>query len=169
MLGIRGLDPFGAFHAGLGLMAIVLGFCVLILQKGTALHRRIGMAYLVSMVALNVTALAIYDLFGQWGPFHNLALVSLLTVTAGVVPVWVRRPRGRWMRLHATCMAWSFAGVLAAFFSELGARIPGVGLVAGVIWPTAAVMLAAAILIHTRVPRTVGRLAAPAANMEALS
>ena len=50
-----------------------------------------------------------------------------------------------------------------------GPQVPGVGLVAGVIWPTAAVMLAAAILIHTRVPRTVGRLAAPAANMEALS
>ena len=148
MLGIRGLDPFGAFHAGLGLMAIVLGLCVLILQKGTTLHRRIGMAYLVSMVGLNATALAIYDLFGQWGPFHTLAVVSVVNIAAGVVPVWVRRPRGRWIRLHGTCMAWSFAGVLAALFSEIGARIPGVGLAAGVMWPTAAVMAADPRLCH---------------------
>ena len=169
MLGIRGLDPFGAFHAGLGLVAIVLGMFVLFLQKGTPRHRWIGLAYLVSMVALNATALAIYDLFGRWGPFHNLALVSLLTVAAGVVPVWVRRPRGRWMGLHARCMAWSLAGVLAALFSEIGARIPGVGLAAGVIWPTAAVMVVAAVLIHTQVPRIVARLALPAAKIEALS
>ena len=169
MLGIRGLDPFGAFHAGLGLVAIVLGMFVLFLQKGTPLHRWIGLTYLISMVALNATALAIYDLFGRWGPFHNLAVVSLLTVAAGVVPVWVRRPRGRWMRLHATCMGWSFAGLLAALFSEIGARIPGVGLAAGVIWPTVAVMVVAAVLIHTQVPRIVARLPLPAAKIGALS
>jgi uncharacterized membrane protein len=150
-------------------MAILLGFCVLILQKGTMLHRRIGVAYWLAMLGLNATALAIYDLFGQWGPFHSLAVVSLLSLAAGGAAVWARRPRGGWMRLHATCMAWSFAGVLAAFFSEIGARIPGVGLAAGVMWPTAAVMLAAAILIHTRVPRIVARLGTPAAKIEALS
>ena len=169
MLGIRGLDPFGAFHAGLGLMALILGICALILQKGTTLHRRIGVAYWVTMAGLNTTALAIYDLFGRWGPFHSLAVVSLLTVAAGLGPVWLRRPRGRWIGLHATCMGWSFAGVVAAFFSEIGARMPGVGLAAGVIWPTAAVMVAAAVLIHTRVPRIVARLGVPAAKIEALS
>lgn len=35
MLGIRGLDGFGAVHAALGLLALTLGAVVLLRAKGT--------------------------------------------------------------------------------------------------------------------------------------
>src|SRR5688500_19000433 len=77
MFGIRGLDSFGLIHAGFGIIALVLGLVVVVLQKGTAWHRRAGLLYAAAMLLLNGTALAIYDLFGGFGPFHIVALVSL--------------------------------------------------------------------------------------------
>ena len=158
MFGIRGLDPLGATHAAFGLAALVCGLGVLLLPKGTALHRRIGLLYAMTMVLLNGTALAIYDLFGGFGVFHVLALVSLTTLAAGVLPVWLRRPRD-WMEIHARCMSWSYAGLVAAFFSEIGARLPGVGFLPGVLVPTVVVIAVAAVLIHVRVPRMAARMA----------
>ena len=113
----------GTVHLFLGLLAVTLGLAVVVMRKGTAAHRRAGLFYAVVMVLLNATALMIYDLFGRFGPFHVLALVSLATVSAGVVPVWLRRPRA-WLELHARFMSWSYAGLIAAFFSEIGTRVP---------------------------------------------
>ena len=158
MFGIRGLDPFGATHAAFGLAALALGLGVVLLPKGTALHRRIGLLYALTMLLLNGTALAIYDLFGGFGVFHVLALVSLATLAAGILPVWLRRPRD-WMEIHARCMSWSYLGLVAAFLGEIGARLPGVGFAAGVIVPGAVVMLAGWALIHLRLPRILSRVA----------
>jgi uncharacterized membrane protein len=157
MVGIQGLDPLGVVHASLGLLAVALGLAVVAMRKGTAAHRRAGLLYAIVMVLLNATALMIYELFGGFGPFHVLALVSLATVTAGVVPVWFR-PRG-WLDLHARFMSWSYAGLVAALFSEIGARLPGVGFTTGVVVPTAAVMLVASFLIHRRIPGLITRIA----------
>lgn len=156
MLGIRGLDLFGVFHASLGLAAVVLGLVVVLRRKGGRSHRRMGTAYVLSMVLLNVTALFIYDLFGRFGPFHWLALLSLVTTFAGFVPAYLRCPSG-WLDIHARCMSWSYAGLVAAFAAEIGARIPGVRFVDGVVWPGLAVMAVSAVLIHSRVPRLVAR------------
>jgi uncharacterized membrane protein len=156
MLGIPGLDPFGLFHGVLGLAAVLLGLVVVLGRKGGRTHRRIGYAYVAVMVLMNVTALLIYDLFGRFGPFHWLALVSLVTTLAGFVPAWLRRPAG-WLDIHARCMSWSYAGVVAAFAAEIGARVPGVRFVHGVVWPGLAVMVVAAVLIYGRVPRLVER------------
>src|SRR5688572_20218407 len=111
MAEIHGLDPVGTVHLFLGLLAVTLGLAVVVMRKGTVAHRRAGFFYAVVMVLLNATALMIYDLFGRFGPFHTLALVSLATLAAGVVPVWLRRPRA-WLELHARFMSWSYAGLL---------------------------------------------------------
>ena len=157
MFGIRGLDPLGAVHTALALAAIVLGIAVVAMEKGTAAHRRVGMAYFAAMVMVNVTALMIYDLFPRWGPFHTLAAVSLTTTCAGVVPVWLQRPRGRWLQIHARFMSWSFAGLIGALVGEVGSRAGGLD-PSAVTWASIAVMVCAAVLIHWHVPRIVGAL-----------
>ena len=101
MFGIHGLDAFGFVHALLGIAALLVGLMVLFQRKGTRSHRRLGTMYVLSMFALNITALMIYDLFGGFGPFHVAALISLATVSAGFVPVYYRRPQGTWVELHA--------------------------------------------------------------------
>jgi hypothetical protein len=60
MFGIRGLDSLGFVHALLGAAALLLGLAVLLRPKGAGVHPRIGRGYVVSMVALNATALMIY-------------------------------------------------------------------------------------------------------------
>ena len=153
MFGIPGLDAFGLVHALLGVAALLLGLAVLFRRKGTRVHRQIGQAYVLSMLLLNVTALMIYDLWGRFGPFHIASLISLATVGAGFVPVYLRRPRATWMQLHATFMCWSYVGLLAAFVSEVATRVPGVGFGSGTIAATALVVAGGAILIHSRLPR----------------
>ena len=155
MFGIRGLDSFGLVHALWGIAALILGLAVLLRRKGTQAHRRIGQAYVLSMLLLNATALMIYDLQGRFGPFHVASVISLATVGAGFVPVYLRRPRAAWMQLHATFMCWSYVGLLAAFISEVAVRVPGIGFGAAVIASTVVVVVGGAILIHTRVPRIV--------------
>ncbi len=159
MLGIRGLDGFGLVHALLGIAALILGLVVVLRRKGTRVHRRIGQAYLLSMIFLNVTGLMIYDLYGRFGPFHVAAAISLATVGAGFAPVYLRRPRTGWMAVHGIFMGWSYVGLLAAFISEIATRVPGVRFGTGVTVATALVMAGGALLIHTRVPKIASKLA----------
>jgi uncharacterized membrane protein len=98
---------------------------VVLLRKGTRWHRTLGHIYLTSMISLNVTALFIYRLFGHFGPFHWLAVSSLLTLIAGIVPVFTRRPKGLWLERHAIFITVSFIGLVAAFSAEITSRIPG--------------------------------------------
>jgi uncharacterized membrane protein len=151
-------DLLGLFHTGCALAAVVLGFIVIVRRKGGRFHRRLGFAYFVAMVLMNVTAFMIYDLFGRFGPFHWLAVVSLVTVVGAFVPAWLRRP-ARWLYVHAYMMTWSYAGLIAALVSEIGTRTPGARF-EHVIWAGSAVILIAAVLIYGRVPRLVKRLRA---------
>jgi predicted membrane protein DUF2306 len=105
------------------------------------------------MILLNATALMIYDLYGRFGPFHVASVISLATVGAGFVPVYLRRPPSAWVQLHATFMCWSYVGLLAAFVAEVAVRVPGVGFSSAVIVATVLVVAGGAVLIHTRVPR----------------
>jgi uncharacterized membrane protein len=153
MFGIRGLDPFGLVHAAFGVGALILGLSLLLRRKGTRVHRRIGQAYVLSMVLLNATALMIYDLYGRFGPFHVASVISLATLGAGFVPVYLRRPRAGWLQQHAIFMCWSYVGLMAAFVSEVAVRVPGVGFGFAVVAATVIVVAGGALFIHTRVPR----------------
>ena len=104
------------------------GLLVLMDHKGTRAHRMIGAAYVAAMIATNLTALGVYRLTGQFGPFHALALLSLATLARGVVAVLRRRPG--WLATHYYCMAWSYVGLLAATAAEFVARSP---LLAGIV------------------------------------
>lgn len=106
-------------HIVSALLAMVLGAVMLIMPKGTARHKRIGYAYVASMLLLNATAFAMYRLFGGFGPFHGAAVISLLTVGAGVWSI-LRRGRGPdRVVAHLIFMYWSVIGLYAAFFSEI--------------------------------------------------
>lgn len=157
MLGIPGLDPAGAVHAVLGLAAVLVGTLMVLMDKGTASHRRIGRLFAALLLSVNATSFVLYDLLGRWGPFHSLAVVNLVTLACGMAVVWLKRPRG-WLGLHGRCMSWAYAGLLAAFVSEMAVRVPGVGFLPGVVGGSLAVIGIAAVLIHTRVPAIVASL-----------
>lgn len=127
-------DTTGLIHVMASIAALVLGTMVLIWQKATATHKRIGYAYAVSMFVLNATAFGLYHLFGRFGPFHVAAIISSVTLVAGMIPAIARKPAGRWMRMHMAFMYYSVIGLYAAFVSEIITRVihSNFGLMVGV-------------------------------------
>ena len=112
------------FHIGTAISALVFGLCVFLTRKGTRLHKQFGYAYFFNMLGLNISALFIYRLTGNFGPFHGAALASLLTLIAGFIPAYLRLPEGRWLELHYEFMNWSYVGLVAAGVSEATTRLP---------------------------------------------
>jgi uncharacterized membrane protein len=122
--GVFPVGILGYIHVAFGILALVLGLVIFCLVKGTRLHRILGYSYIASMLGLNVTGLVIYRLFGFFGPFHALALVSLVTVVAGFLPAYFKRPPGKWLRWHYEGICWSYLGLLGATAAEIATRLP---------------------------------------------
>jgi uncharacterized membrane protein len=123
------MAPIAIVHVGTGLLALASGAIVFFNNKGTPLHRRMGYVYVFAMIALNVTALMIYRLFGKFGPFHVLAILSLITIVVGFIPAYRKQPRATWMHKHFRWMCGSYVGLAAATASEIIVRVPPAGFI----------------------------------------
>ncbi len=153
------MNTLGWTHIVFGVLALLAGTVVVLTRKGTRWHRTLGHVYLTAMIGLNVTALFIYNLYGRFGPFHWLAVSSLLTLIAGMIPVFTRRPKGRWLEQHALIVNISYIGLVAATAAEITSRIPGwedgFGWVVGA--TSALVIGIGAVLMQRKLPQTIRR------------
>jgi len=152
------LDLLGVTHLASALLALIAGGLVLLSRKGTRWHRRCGRVYVGAMAVVIATALLIYDLFGGFGPFHVAALVSLVTVTMGMIPARRRAPRGRWIEMHAYWMCGSYVGLLAAAVSETATRYLDLPFGATVIAASLTVCGIGVAAMLVRIPATVRQL-----------
>ncbi len=114
----------GQSHLLAALIALSSGARVLWARKGTRAHVAWGYAYVVSMVVLNGTALAKYDLTGGFNAFHAGALGSLLTLAGAFAAAMVyRRTRDRRaIAAHGQLMIWSYFGLVMALVAEVYTR-----------------------------------------------
>lgn len=113
----------GAIHTIFAVIALISGGYVVATTKGIKIHKYIGYVYVINMILMNVTGLFTQVLF-KFGPFHFLAILSLLTVLTGIAaPVFFRRYSG-WLRIHYSGMSWSYVGLWAAFAAEIIVRLP---------------------------------------------
>lgn len=124
-------DQIGLIHLVFSILALVFGTMVIAKQKGTKSHKRIGYFYSTSMLGVIVTAFMIYRLFGKFGIFHWLALLSLVTLISGMLPMFLKKPKG-YISLHFNFMYWSVMGLYAAFVAETLVRIPDVVIESGI-------------------------------------
>jgi uncharacterized membrane protein len=115
--------PLGLVHILTAIAAIIFGAAVLLSRKGTARHKLMGRVYVAAMWALNITALMDYELYGYFGPFHWMALISLATVLVGHLAVLRKQPG--WKQSHAYMMGGSYVGLMAAAVAETASRVPG--------------------------------------------
>lgn len=113
----------GLFHTLFAVISIIVGAWVIFLKKGTSQHKLLGYIYFLCMLIMNISALftqALYD----FGPFHWMAIGSLIFVSIGVsAPIFLRKTK-HWFRIHYDFILWSYVGLVAAFFSELFVRLP---------------------------------------------
>lgn len=120
-------DSIGLTHLISGIIAIILGGLVLILKKGTKIHRQIGYGYVFSMIILLASSFGIYRLFGKFGIFHVLSIVSTFSLVAGMLPMLKQNRTPSDLETHFKRMYWSVAGLYAAFAAESFVRIPKFG------------------------------------------
>ena len=80
----------GSLHVAAAVLALAVAAIVLVRTKGTTSHVRLGRAYVVLLVLVDAFALVTYQ--DGVGPFHLLAVISLATLTAGLL--WSPRRRG---------------------------------------------------------------------------
>ena len=151
----------GTLHPILALIALASGAWTLARRKGNAVHRRAGWVFAGAMVGVNVTALLIYDLTGEFGPFHVMAVISLVGVVFGVAHVRLRRPAQGWRELHATWMAWSYVGLLAATAAEAATRIPDTSFWWTALAASASVIAVGGLVISRTLPRALARPVGP--------
>lgn len=116
--------PVGALHLITAFMSLFFGTAVLLLKKGTKLHRKLGYGYVASMLPMLITSFMLYNLFRGFGVFHIAAIVSTLTLIGGMIPIFTKRPAKSWLAYHFSFMYWSVLGLYGAFFSEIFTRIP---------------------------------------------
>ncbi len=113
----------GLIHLISSIIALVTGLLVLTTTKGTIRHKKIGYIYVVSMVVLNLTAFMIYRLFGKFAIFHWFAVLSSLTLIAGMYPILIKKGKN-YIFIHFNYMYWSVVGLYCAFCAEILTRIP---------------------------------------------
>jgi uncharacterized membrane protein len=120
-------DSIGMTHLLSGIIALIVGGLVIVLKKGTLLHKRTGYVYVFSMAVMLLSSFGIYRLFGKFGLFHYLSLLSTFSLLAGMLPMLkkVRTPKD--YETHFKRMYWSVAGLYAAFAAESFVRIPRFG------------------------------------------
>lgn len=112
------MSAMGSIHLAFSLLAVAFGALVLRLPKGTRWHRTWGHGYAWSMLGVVATSFAMFNMTGRVTPFHIAAVVAGLTLIAGLYTVLRRRPKKNWIEAHATWMAWSYVGLMAAFVAE---------------------------------------------------
>ncbi len=141
----------GLIHVLTAIAAMVVGTWVLIMRKGTRLHRLLGYLYFYLMLLMNGTAFMLYGLFGTFGPFHVAAIFSLVTLLFGIVPAIRRKPG--WFMRHFTFMYFSIIGLYAAFSSESLTRIPSTPFFTMVIIASATITLIGFIVYYRMRPK----------------
>ncbi len=104
------------FHTLCGLTALVSGLVVIFLRKGHQQHRIWGFVYLASMLTLCITSFTIYEFFGNFGAFHVLAMVSLVSITGGWISIRIfkRDEKTSSLKGHYMFMLFSYVGLVMA-------------------------------------------------------
>ena len=120
-------DNFGLTHLISGVFALIFGGLVLLMKKGTKIHKRVGYFYVFSMTILILSSFGIYRLFGKFGLFHYLSLVSTFSLVAGMLPMLKKIRTAKDYETHFKRMYWSVVGLFAAFAAESFVRIPKFG------------------------------------------
>ena len=103
-------DLTGLIHLFASLIALIAGTLVLIQTKGTRRHKQTGYLYSFAMVIVLLTSFMMYNLYGKFGLFHWLALVSTLTLIGGLLPILIKKPDS-YISWHFSFMYWSVFGL----------------------------------------------------------
>lgn len=108
----------GGIHFITSVIGLLTGAYILFAKKGTALHKKLGYVFAVSLVVVNISALFIYDFNdGAFSVFHALVPVSLFFLIFGMVP-FMGKKTPRTLKNHIIGMNGAAIGLWAAGATE---------------------------------------------------
>lgn len=116
-------DFTGWIHTLAAVIALITGSLILKRTKGDLLHKRTGRIYGVSMLTVCITAFMIYRVHNGFGILHIFALISTLTLLAGMLPLYLKGYKNP-IAAHLSWMYWSVIGLYCAFAAEIFTRLP---------------------------------------------
>jgi len=130
---VSDLAPIGAVHGIACLIALMAGAWNMVLRKGTDSHARVGLAYMLSMVVVNVSVFAMYKFDiasfqpfkagpNTFGIFHWFAVWTLGFLAIG----WFaasRQEKVLWAYLHPIMMVLTYYMLLAGGINEMFVRV----------------------------------------------
>lgn len=114
-------------HTIFSIIALLAGVIFLI-PKGTKRHKKIGYAYSISMVICVATSFGLFNLWGSFGVYHVLSLVSFITLMIALYYPLYGRKNKNWILPHSIWMGYSYVGLVMAAGSHLFGVFPN--------WPT---------------------------------
>ena len=106
-------------HIAFGFLALIAGAWNLLAMKGTQRHRLVGWVYVGSMVGLLLTSFGIFEVFGGFGPFHAMSLVSGGALAFAIYFPLRRKRYEHWMVHHYMWITYSYVGLVMATGSHL--------------------------------------------------
>jgi uncharacterized membrane protein len=130
---VSDIVPIGWVHVIACLVALVAGGWNIAGAKGTPRHILMGRAYVISMIVLNVSSLAIYKFDiahfvpfragpNVFGFFHWLAVFGLVTVLLGYYAAR-RQSSAVWAYVHPIAMTLSYYDLIGGGINEAFARL----------------------------------------------
>jgi len=146
-------------HVVAAVTALVTGLAVLRARKATSAHRAWGTLYGLALVLVSGAALFLHR-ESAFGVFHGLAVVSLVTLVIGLAPMVLGRRSAAVVGIHAYCMTWSYAGLVAAGCGQLAVALGDDLSPWGVPVMIATVLGISAAVIFVKVPTALSRVLA---------
>ncbi|MFT4537433.1 MAG: putative membrane protein [Saprospiraceae bacterium] len=111
-------------HTVSSVLALIAGALIFLSPKGTAIHKKTGYLYAVSLVILLFTSFGLFSLFGNFGVYHVLTMVSLLTLAIALYFPLAGRNKNNWVEQHLIWMGYSYIGLIMAAGSHLFSVFP---------------------------------------------
>lgn len=101
-----------AVHVGASLVALVAGLLIIVLEKGTRIHRIIGKVYAGSIYVLCGVSFFIFEVTGTFSFFHVVSVQNILLVSAGLGAIAFRSRVPDWPIWHLRFMLYSYLALV---------------------------------------------------------
>ncbi len=106
-------------HVIAGLLALSTGCVLFFNPKRSALHKRLGYIYVLTLTLVDFSGLTMYVMKGSGiNAFHFLAVGNLIALYGGLFAIIFKRPFKRWYRFHYYMISWSYVGLVTAALVE---------------------------------------------------
>jgi uncharacterized membrane protein len=150
------------FHVVSSLVAALAGLLVILLEKGTPTHRRVGKVYASAMYALCGSSFFIFETSGTFSFFHVVSIQNIVLTSAGISVVVYRKRIRNWPVWHLRFMLYSYIALIATgtlqFLEYLPFQNKGLNVVTFCVIPA----VTGFVLVQRSISRWTRRLRGPA-------